>query len=158
MKTIVVLGHNMSHPDSEQIMLSRLEECIRLSDKNTKIILTGGDVAICGITEAEYMYDKIKNIIVSNKITLETNATRTVENIIFSIPLINYNSTQTIWITSRFHSLRVAEILKVLGHNSDIVCWIDDRFIKDLEDLQKHETKQIKLITTEINSTVVSTI
>ena len=150
MKTIVVLGHDMSHPDSTRIMLSRLNECIRLSNKNTNIILTGGDVANYGITEAEFMYNKLKNNVVANKIIIEPKAMRTVENILFSIPLIEYNS-QTIWITSRFHSSRVAEILRIIGRENDIVCWVDDRFIKNIGILEKHEQKQIGLIMNELN-------
>lgn len=83
---------------------------------NTKVICSGGQGSGELITEASAIKKGLMSLgIEEHRILLEEKSTNTVENLTFSMDIIDDNNADIVIITSNFHSFRAVKLAKKLG-------------------------------------------
>ena len=107
MSVLIVLGGPLTDDNKPGIWLkSRLDKAIKVYNEINfdYIILTGGDPAKKNITEAEVMYNYLKEYIPVNKMYKEIEAKSTFENAIYTKKMIINTLIENIYVlTSDFH-------------------------------------------------------
>ena len=107
MSVLIVLGGPLTTDNKPGIWLkSRLDKTIKVYKEYNfdYIILTGGDPYKKYITEAEVMYNYLKDYIPVNKMYKENKAKSTFENAIYTKKMIENTQIKNIYVlTSDFH-------------------------------------------------------
>jgi hypothetical protein len=107
MSILIVLGGPLTDDNKPGIWLkSRLDKAIKIYNQYIfdYIIVTGGDPSNKNITEAEVMYNYLKDFIPSNKLYKEIEANTTFENAIYTKKMIMNTQIKNIYVlTSDFH-------------------------------------------------------
>jgi len=111
MKTaIIVLGHNLSEPNAEEINYSRLMGGLYVyfqEEPNATLILSGGNPSGGGI-ESIWMKNRLPGGI---NYIVETESTDTIENFSFCLELVEGYDI-VVLVTSDFHMERACKIFK----------------------------------------------
>jgi vancomycin permeability regulator SanA len=107
MSVLIVLGGPLTVDNKPGTWLkSRLDKAIKVNNEYlfAYIILTGGDPTKKNITEAEVMYNYLKDYIPKNKMYKEIKANSTFENAIYTKKMITNTLIKNIYVlTSDFH-------------------------------------------------------
>jgi vancomycin permeability regulator SanA len=107
MSVLILLGGPLTIDNKPGTWLkSRLDKTIKVYNEYNfdYIILTGGDPTKKNITEAEVMYNYLKDYIPENKMYKEIEAKSTFENAIYSKNMITNTLIKNIYVlTSDFH-------------------------------------------------------
>jgi vancomycin permeability regulator SanA len=107
MSVLIVLGGPLTVDNKPGTWLkSRLDKAIKVYNEYIfdYIILTGGDPTKKNITEAEVMYNYLKDYIPKNKMYKEIKANSTFENAIYTKKMITNTLIKNIYVlTSDFH-------------------------------------------------------
>lgn len=125
---IVVLGtipldaYGQIHPCLQSRVL-RAAEIYHQNPHTSRVILTGGDEASLGKSEAEVMRQiAIEHGIPDEIILLEHLATSTYENLAYSKQLMSANNLEkAVIVTEPFHARRAGLVAKRLGYDYQIV-------------------------------------
>lgn len=107
MSVLIVLGGPLTDDNKPGIWLqSRLDKTIIVCNQYNfdYIILTGGNPSKKNITEAEVMYNYLKDYIPVNKMYKEMEANSTFENAVYTKKMIMHTLIKNIYVlTSDFH-------------------------------------------------------
>ena len=107
-KNIIVLGYRLDNKHSSKINNDRLSLALGYYHQGDILILSGGDVAQVGVTEAQYMNSITPRSVYT---LLDNHSCNTIENI---INCRNYINDNTIIVTHEYHQPRVEHIQQVL--------------------------------------------
>lgn len=120
---LIVLGAKVNGTSPSQILGYRIDKAAEYLKEHpdTKVIVSGGQGADEGISEAEAMYEGlVKRGIDASRIFQETESTSTKENLDFSIQLmekkgVNLKEENVIIVTTNFHVFRGVKIAEKAG-------------------------------------------
>lgn len=117
---LIVLGCGLNGSEPSQMLVNRLDKALEYAEtnKNCKIIVSGGMGRGEDITEAKAMHDYLVNKgIASNRILQEDQATSTTENFQFSNKLtdMDLQSKSSVFITNDFHVYRASSLARLQG-------------------------------------------
>ena len=108
--SIIVLGQSLNGDGSTPpTLLPRVCVAAKLHDRHpeARLIVTGGDPAGTGKTEAEVMAELLASAGVSrSSIVLERQAQNTVQNALLALPLVPHDASVVHLVTSDFHMPR----------------------------------------------------
>lgn len=117
MKIIIILGNKLSQDGKmSRKLINRLTHGIQLYNPGDIIIVSGGNVANTKHTEAYYMkqYIELNSNICSKDIIKEPKSRNTVENIKYSLNIVNKLDLINIpiqFVTDKNHMIKVKKIL-----------------------------------------------
>lgn len=118
---IIVLGYRQKSREINLILKNRLDKAIEIlgSNREAKIILSGGKVCLKEFSEAELMANYLKDRGIETKnIILEDESKDTLQSIKNSKKIIDkYQFKDIALITSDYHLKRASMIAKSLGIN-----------------------------------------
>ncbi|MCF0109604.1 MAG: YdcF family protein [Erysipelotrichaceae bacterium] len=121
-KTAVILGCGVDGTEPSKALEQRLEAGLDyLKDNDVKVILTGGMGDDENISEAECMYQWLKERgIDESRMIKEDKSTSTYENMLFSGQIMEEQGMDkdVVIITNRFHEMRA----NILGENQGFSC------------------------------------
>lgn len=120
---LIVLGAKVNGTSPSQILGYRIDKAAEYLKEHpdTKVIVSGGQGADEGISEAEAMYEGLLNRgIEESRIYKEDQSTNTKENLDFSIALmeangVNLKEENVLIVTTNFHVYRGVKIAKKAG-------------------------------------------
>lgn len=125
--TMIILGAKVNEDGVSKTLKQRLDKAIEYynKNKNVNIIVSGGKGDNEPTTEASAMKNYlVENGVAENKIILESKATTTLENIIFSKKIMDDLNlgNKALIVTSDYHLFRGRFIAKILGINNQGLC------------------------------------
>ncbi|WMJ90155.1 YdcF family protein [Anaerocolumna sp. MB42-C2] len=115
---VIVLGAQVKGTALSKALKNRLDTAhdYLVDNKNTKIIVSGGQGYGEDITEAKAMKEYlISKEINSSRILMEDKSTNTHENLLYSKELLPKGCHGIVIVTNRFHVFRAVSIAKKLG-------------------------------------------
>jgi len=116
---IIVLGHGQKNREINPILKNRLDKAVEIfeSNREAKIILSGGKNHSKEFSEAELMADYLENKAVKREnLILEDKSKNTFENFVFSKKIIEqYGFKNIALVTSDYHIKRVQMIAKKMS-------------------------------------------
>ncbi|HKM34927.1 MAG TPA: YdcF family protein [Lachnospiraceae bacterium] len=115
---IIVLGAQLKEYGPSYSLQMRLDQAYGYlkENKNTKVIVSGGQGSNEPYTEAQGMYEYlVKKGISPNRIIKEDQSMNTHQNLMFSSKYINTKSDNVGIVTSNFHVFRALHLAKALG-------------------------------------------
>lgn len=123
---VIVLGAGLNGSTVSDRLKLRLNKTFELfHETQSLIILSGGQGIDENISEAQAMEQYlIEKGISKKRMILEDKSTSTVENLIYSIQIINQfpqKTTKVLIVSSDYHVFRIKLITKVLGIDSTII-------------------------------------
>ena len=126
--TIIVLGARTDGYDISDTLRLRLDEAINYYNKNqsVNIIVSGGIGEGETVSEASAMKNYlVENGVESNNIIKEEKSNTTLENIVYSIDIIEELniSKEVIIVTSDYHLFRAMTIGEILGLDTSGLCY-----------------------------------
>ena len=126
--TVIVLGARTDGYDISDTLRLRLDEAINYYNKNqsVNIIVSGGIGKGETISEASAMKKYlVENSVKSNNIIKENRAKTTLENIVYSIDIIEKLdlSKEVMIVTSDYHLFRAMTIGEILGLDTSGLCY-----------------------------------
>lgn len=118
---IIVLGAQLKENGPSYSLQMRLDEaCAYLEDnKDTKVIVSGGQGSNEPDTEAQGMYDYlVRHGISAERIIKEDQSVNTHQNLVFSSSYLNKNDDNVGIVTSNFHVFRATHLARAAGYQS----------------------------------------
>ena len=115
---VIVLGAKVNNTSPSLILKARLDTALAYLNRypNAKVIVSGGQGADEGISEAECMYRYLLAAgIAKERIIQEDRSTNTRENLEFSAQFLDTSRDFVVIITSDFHLFRSVRIAKKMG-------------------------------------------
>ena len=122
---VLVLGSGLNNNQIGNILKSRLDKSLEYinANKNSKILVSGGITGSNTVTEADAMYEYLKdNQVDTKRIIKEDKSTSTFENIQFSKEILKNNNDldkKILIITSDFHLPRALLISRNFNLNTE---------------------------------------
>lgn len=118
---VIILGAKVNGTAPSLILKARLDTAVTYLKQfpDAKVIVSGGQGADEGISEAECMYRYLVEAgIDEERIIQENRSTNTRENLEFSAEFLDKNQNSAVIITSDFHVFRSVQIAKKMGFAS----------------------------------------
>lgn len=118
---VIILGAKVNGTAPSLILKARLDTAVTYLNRfpEAKVIVSGGQGADEGISEAECMYRYLVEAGISEeRIIQENRSTNTRENLEFSAEFLDRNQNSVVIITSDFHVFRSVRIAKKMGFAS----------------------------------------
>lgn len=115
---VIVLGAKVNGTSPSLILKARLDTAVAYLNRypGAKVVVSGGQGADEGISEAECMYRYLLAAgIEKERIIQENRSTNTRENLEFSAQFLDRNTASVVIITSDFHVFRSVKIAKKMG-------------------------------------------
>mmetsp|Transcript_8215 Transcript_8215/g.23448 ORF Transcript_8215/g.23448 Transcript_8215/m.23448 type:complete len:564 (-) Transcript_8215:103-1794(-) len=126
---VVVLGQEIkedgSVPDTLERRIMATEKLVQDfgEEANTAVLATGADVGNSGVTEAEYIAEKLDGDLEETNVPIikEQQATNTIENALYALPLVQEaGAKECVVVTNDFHIARTKRIFDIVFADTGI--------------------------------------